>query len=45
MVDIHHLEDGCSVVSDGDVPIGRDHKLVKSLGSKGCFEGVDYRLG
>ena len=40
MVNIHELEDGGAVVGDGDIVVGRDHHLVKTLRPKGGPEGV-----
>ncbi len=34
MVDIHELENGGSVVGDGNVVVWRDHHLVQTFGTK-----------
>ena len=45
MINVHHLEDGGSVIGDRDVPIGADHQLVEPLGAKAGLQDVGHRLG
>jgi hypothetical protein len=42
VVDIHELEDGRSVVGDGDVIVWRDHHLVQTFGTKRGSESARY---
>jgi hypothetical protein len=38
-LDLHFLDDGGSVVGDGDFLVGGDHEFVEALGSEGGAEG------
>ena len=45
MINVHHLENGDSVVGDRDVSIGADHQLIQPLGAKASLQAVGHRLG
>merc|ERR1719341_1097932 len=45
MINVHHLEDGGSVVGDSDVSIRADHQLVQPFGAKAGLQDVGHRLG
>merc|ERR1711963_1295552 len=36
MVNVHHLEDGGSIVGDRDVTVGADHQFVEPLAARMC---------
>ncbi len=43
VIHVHQLEDGSSVVGDGDVVVGRDHHLVQALRTQRRSQGVGDR--
>ena len=45
MINIHHLENGGSVVGDREVSIGADHQPIQPLGAKASLQAVGHRLG